>query len=45
MTMYLPNATVKCPIVPFVDVINSRISKVRQSCVGRAVDGYAIMNN
>ena len=42
---YLPNATVRCPMVPFVVTIINKISKVRQGSIGNIADGYTTIYN
>ena len=42
---YLPNATVRCPIVPFVVTVINKISKVMQGSVGNFADGFTTIYN
>ena len=42
---YLPNATVRCPMVPFVVTVINKISEVRQGSIGNIADGYTTRYN
>ena len=42
---YLPNATVRCPIVLFVANIGIKISEVKQGSIGNFAAGYATIYN